>query len=108
MKTRTNYTDEARELLGHFVLRAGKNFLVIRANDVFQQPTTVKITPDDLAEFYATQAGNLLSGCRTLAGLTGDWRPISGLADTCLSWFKRVNLKVMRQAARKRGLEPRF
>jgi hypothetical protein len=108
MTTKINYTGEAKELLGEFVLRAGKNFLVIRATDVFQQPTTIKVTPDNLAEFYSTQAGNLLSGCRTLAGLTGDWRPISGLADTCLSWFKRVNIEAMRRAARKRGLAPRF
>ena len=30
----------------------------------------------DIAEFYRTQARNLGSGIRTLAGLPGDWRPI--------------------------------
>jgi hypothetical protein len=108
MKTKINYTAEAKELLGDFVLRAGKSFLVVRTTDLFQQETTVRITPENLAEFYATQARNLLSGCRTLAGLTGDWRPISGLADTALSWFKRVNIEGMRLAARKMGLTPRF
>ena len=101
-------TDDARELLGDFVLRAGKNVLVIRATDVFEQQTTVRITPDNLAEFFATQANNLSSGCRTLSGLTGDWRPISELANAALSWFKHVNPEAMRRAGRKAGLEPRF
>jgi hypothetical protein len=104
----TNLTADARELLGDFVEQAGKTFLVIRASNVFDETETVRITPDNLAEFYATQANNLGSGCRTLAGLTGDWRPISDLADTALSWFKHINIEAMRRAARKRGLEPRF
>ena len=75
---------------------------------MFGEPTTVRITPGNLAEFYATQANNLGSGIRTLAGLHGDWRPISQLADLALDWFKSVNVEGMRRAARKVGLEPRF
>jgi hypothetical protein len=108
MTTTTSYTADARELLGGFVKRAGKSFLVVRAANVFGEAETVRITPDNLAEFYATQANNLLSGCRTLASLTGDWRSISQLADAALGWFKRVNLEGMRRAGRKVGLQPRF
>ena len=104
----TTYTDDAQETLGEFVDRAGKSFLTIRTTNVFGEPTTIKITLDDLAEFYATQANNLGSGIRTLAGLHGDWRPISNLADLALDWFKSVNIEGMRRAARKVGLEPRF
>jgi len=106
--TITTYTAEAKELLGGFVKQAGKTFLVVKASDVFGEPTTIKITPASLAEFYATQANNLSSGIRTLANLSGDWRPISQLADLALDWFKNVNVEGMRRAARRVGLTPRF
>ena len=102
------YTDDAKERLGEFVERAGKSFLTIRTTNVFGEQSTIKITPTNLAVFYATQANNLGSGIRTLADLSGDWRPISELADIALSWFKTVNVEGMRRAARKVGLEPRF
>ena len=79
MTTTTTYTAEAKDLLGSFVKRAGKTFLVVRASDVFGEPTTIRITPTNLAEFFATQANNLSSGIRTLAG-----RPVTG--DRSASW----------------------
>lgn len=106
--TTTTYTAEARELIGEFVQRAGKNFLVVKVSDAFGDPTSIKITPGNLAEFFATEAGNLSSGIRTLAGLHGDWRPISNLADIALDWFKTVNAEGMRRAARRVGLTPKF
>jgi hypothetical protein len=104
----TDYTAEAKETVGAFVVKAGKTYLVIRCGDVFGEEQTIRVTPDNLAEFFATQACNLTSGCRTLAGLTGDWRPISQLAQAALDWFKTVNLLAMRKAARTVGLIPRF
>jgi hypothetical protein len=106
--TTTTYTIDAQEELGEFVEQAGKSFLTVRTTNVFGEPVSLKITLADVAEFYRTQARNLGSGIRTLAGLHGDWRPISELADLALSWFKSVNVVGMRQAARKVGLEPRF
>ena len=106
--TTTTYTDDAKEMLGEFVQRAGKSFLTVRTTDVFGEPISLKITLDDVAEFYLTQARNLGSGIRTLVGHHGDWRPISELADLALSWFKSVNVEGMRRAARKVGLEPTF
>jgi len=106
--TTTTYTLDAQEQLGKFVERAGKSFVTVRTSNVFGEPVSLKITLADVAEFYATQARNLGSGIRTLAGLHGDWRPISELADIALSWFKSVNVEGMRRAARKVGLEPRF
>lgn len=106
--TTTTYTAHAQDMLGEFVLRAGKSYLTVRTTNVFGSPTTLKITVGDVAEFYRTQANNLDSGIRTLAGLHGDWRPISELADLALSWFKAVNVEGIRRAARKVGLEPRF
>ena len=108
MTTTTDYTSDAQEMIGEFVLRAGKSFLTVRATNVFGEPTTLKITLTDVAEFYLTQANNITSGIRTLAGLHGDWRPISQLAEMALDWFKAVNIEGMRREARKVGLVPRF
>ena len=103
-----NMTTTAQEMFGGFVEKAGKTFLVLQAANVFGEATTIKVTLDNLAEFYATQANNLSSGIRTLAGLPGDWRPISELADLALAWFKHINVEGMRRAARRIGLTPRF
>ncbi|MCU0705582.1 MAG: hypothetical protein MUF18_16530 [Fimbriiglobus sp.] len=108
MTTTTDHTADARHLVGDFVRRAGKSVLVVRCGDGFGGQQTIRVTPDDVAEFFATQATNLSSGCRTLAGLTGDWRGVSELAQACLDWFKNVNAAGMRRAARRRGLIPRF
>ena len=102
------YTANAQDMLGEFVIKAGKTFLTVRATNVFGEPQAVKITPAELARFYAMEANNLTSGIRTLAGLQGDWRPISQLADVALDWFKSVNLEEMRRAARRVGLTPKF
>ena len=75
---------------------------------MFDEETSVTITPADVAEYYATEARNITSGCRTLAGLTGDWWQIDGLASLAFGWFKKVNIEGMRRAARRLGLEPRF
>src|SRR5689334_4116465 len=104
----TALTNQAQEILGPFVQKAGKTFLILNCADVFGEGQTIKVTLDNLAEFFATQACNLSSGCRTLAGLTGDWRPISEVANLCLTWFKRVNAEGMRRAGRTVGLTPRF
>jgi len=106
--TTTTYTIDAQEQLGEFVERAGKSYLTVRTTNVFGEPVSLKITLADIAEFYRTQANNLSSGIRVLAGMSGDWRGVSSLADLALSWFKSVNVEGMRRAARKVGLEPRF
>lgn len=107
MATTLTCTDEARQVVGNFVIRAGKTFLVLRCNDVFSEERTLRVTCDDVLGFYRWQVGNY-SGCRTLAGLTGDWRPISELARACLNYFKAVNVAGLRRAAKKVGLNPRF
>lgn len=104
----TDYTEEAKQIVGGFVQRAGKTFLVLRCSDVFGDEQIIRVTPDEVAHFYATQANNLVSGCRTLAGLTGDWRPVSELAQAALDYFKQVNAEALRRAGRKVGLIPRF
>ncbi|MEO2090246.1 MAG: hypothetical protein ABGY75_12200, partial [Gemmataceae bacterium] len=81
--------------------------MAVKVAEGSKEPRVVE-NVDDVAEFFATQARNLNSGCRTLAGLTGDWRAISELAQTCLDWFKCENVVGMRRAARRRHLIPQF
>jgi len=67
-----------------------------------------KITIEDVVEYYAYEAGNLLSGCRTIGGITGDWRNIDALAKECLEIFKLLNIERLRSISRKYGLIPKF
>lgn len=90
-----------------YVLKAGKSFLVIRISD-WRGDQNLKITIKDVAKYYATQANNIISGCRELAGYISDWRPIHYLAQECLEWFKHVNIDQLRREGRKQGLTPKF
>jgi hypothetical protein len=101
-------TAQAKNQLGPFVRKANKTNLVVRCQNVFENEVNLTISLDDVAEYYATEARNLSSGCRTLAGLTGDWRYIDQLASMSLEWFKRVNVRGMRAAGRRHGIEPKF
>ncbi len=105
---KTDLTIDAERVLGDFVERAGKTFLVVRRCDVSGDARAVRVTPDDVADFYAAQARDSASGCRTLAGRTGDWRAVSASSKAALDWFGSVNLIGMRRAACRRGLVPRF
>jgi hypothetical protein len=92
-----------------YILNAGKTFITLGTGSNVFGDREVKITMDDVADYYRAQAGDATySGCRTLAGMAGDWRPIDMMARECLEWFKAVNIAGMRMTVRKRGLVPRF
>jgi hypothetical protein len=109
---RSDITEKLREFYSEripdYVLGAGKSFIKIRTVDDVHGNQDVKITVKDVARYYAYDARNISSGCRTLAGITSDWRPIDTLAHECLEWLKFVNKEGLRKEARKMGLEPRF
>lgn len=98
--SRTNYPDKLEEFYGwnvpHYILEAGKTFLTVRVSD-WRGEQDLRITPRDVVEYYHYQAGNITSGCRTLAGYTSDWRGVDGLAKECLEWFKFVNIEALRK-----------
>ena len=77
-----------REEIPDYILDAGKSFIKIRTADNVHGKRDVKITVKDVTCYYAHDARNISSGCRTLAGITGDWRPIDILAHECLEWLK--------------------
>jgi hypothetical protein len=86
-----------------FIEDAGKTYIKVRMDQ-----GVVKITMDDVAKYFANEADNIMSGVRTIAGITGDWRPIDELAHMCLEWFKFVNIEGMRRVSRRYGLNPKF
>lgn len=101
-------TDQAQRQIGTFIELASTRRLVVRCQNVFDEEVSLPISLDDVARYFAEEARNMSSGCRTLAGLHGDWRYIDGLARLALYWFKRVNVTGMRAAGRRHGIHPRF
>ena len=66
-----------------------------------------KISPEDVISYYAYQAGNISSGCRTLGGIIGDWRPVNELAKTCLQIYKVIKKDELKTIAHKFNMELR-
>lgn len=66
-----------------------------------------RIGTEDVIRYYAHEAGNLLSGCRTIADITGDWRPIDNLAKQCLEIYKVLKRDELAKLARKFNMEPK-
>jgi len=69
---------------------------------------TITVAIDDILEYFKTQANNIVSGCRTLAGHSGDWRPIDNLAQECLAYYKETNIDKLREKSIEAGLTPKF
>ena len=85
-----------------YILDAGETSITLHAGVNVFGDREVTITMDDIADYYRDQAGDAThSGCRTLAGMAGDWRPIDMMARECLKWFKTVNIAGMRRAVKK-------
>jgi len=109
--SRIDYFDKLDEFyqgdIPEYILEAGKTFIKIRVSD-WRGDQDLKVTVKDVVEYYRYEARNISSGCRTLAGYTGDWRPIDSLAKECLEWFKFVNIEALRREGRKYGLIPKF
>lgn len=87
--------------------RICKEHLVVLVND-YGGSEEHKITIDDVTEYYATQATNIISGCRKIGTVSGDWRNINYLAQECLEIFKAMNMEALRRISKKWELTPRF
>jgi hypothetical protein len=86
-----------------YVRSAGKTYITIRISD-WDGTRTLKITLNDVIAYYATEARNIWSGIRTLAGHRGDWRPIDEIAHEALEWFQYINRPVLEREDEKRGM----
>lgn len=92
-----------------YILDVGMTFIVINVGDTLTgKPKRLKVTINDVSEYYATQANNIVSGMRSIAGHYGDWRPIDNLAKECLEYFKLINMDGLRKVCKKAGLNPKF
>lgn len=94
------------EIKPHKILN--KNTLLICTHDELDGDKKHKITIDDVVEYYATQANNIVSGIRKLGNIVGDWRPVDHIAKFCLEVFKQINIEELRKKSINRGLTPRF
>jgi len=99
--------DKCYDEIPEYIKDNGKNFITINVSD-WQGDQTAKITIDDVVEYYKSQAGNIVSGARSIAGIFGDWRNIDALAKEALEYFKAVNMDELKKRAKKAGLEPKF
>ena len=84
--------------------RQGKTFVDVRHYDLDESIKKTRIRIPDVVRYYATDAQNITSGCRSIAGITGDWRPIDYLAQDCLEYFKQVNRPALEREGRKYGM----
>ncbi len=111
LRHKVDYSDELEEFyigdIPSYILEAGKTFIKIRIFD-WRGKQDLKVTIKDVVDYYYYWARNITSGCRKLAGYTGDWRPIDRLAKECLKWFKFVNIEELRRTSIKYGLTPKF
>jgi hypothetical protein len=82
--------------------------LIITAGSDWEGYKEHTITIEDVVEYYVSQAGNIVSGCRRLGSIVGDWRPIDNLAKTCLEVFKTINIDELRRVSKRYGLIPKF
>ncbi len=87
--------------------RICKEYVVVLISD-YSASNEHEITIEDVVRYYATQATNITSGCRTISTVSGDWRNIDYLAKECLEIFKTINIETLRRISKKWGLTPRF
>ncbi len=110
--SRNNYLDKLTDFyeqgdIPEYILEAGKSYIKIRVSD-WQGDQDLKVTVKNVVAYYVYWVDNIISGCRTLADYTGNWRPVDRLAKECLEWFKFVNIRALRIESRKCGLVPKF
>ena len=64
----------------------------------------MRVGVEDVIQYYKHEAGNITSGCRTLAKLSGDWRPIDEMAKTCLNIYKAIRRTELEKEAKRNGM----
>ncbi len=86
-----------------YIKDAGETYITVQISD-WDDSRVLKITLSNVIDYYATDARNILSGIRTIAGYSGDWKPIDQLAQAALEWFKYVNRLVLAREGERRGM----
>lgn len=81
--------------------------LQIRADEIMGDTRTVKLNVRTVLRYYAHEARSM-SGCRSIDGLIGDWRPIDNLASIGLEYLKIMCPAALRREAKKYGMTAKF
>lgn len=89
-----------------YITIKNKSTVLVAVND-FRGCHQLKVTAKDVVKYYGTQVRSM-SGCRTLAGFSGDWRYIDYLAQECLDIFKQSCRTTLVREAKKYGMTPKF
>lgn len=90
-----------------YVGKVNKNLYTITAAVWEGAPANeVKISPQSVVDYYYYDARSM-SGIRTIAGFSGDWRMVDNIAKEALEWFKKVNRPALVKAGEKYGMELR-
>lgn len=111
--TKQEIWEKVEEAYGYdapsYIVGVGNTFIIVNVEDIISNKSKrLKVTINDVAKYYATQANNIVSGMRSLAGHHGDWRPIDDLAKECLEYFKLINMQGLKKVCKSFGLKPSF
>jgi len=103
LETREKLEDLYGQEVPEYLDVVNKNLIKIKVSD-WQGEKTLNVTPADVIQYYDKEARNITSGARTLAGHTGDWRPIDAIAKESLEVFKVLNRNELERLGKKRGM----
>ena len=81
-----------------------RNLIKITISD-WQGSKEIFVKPKNIIDYYHTNAQNTTSGLRTLAGHSGDWRPINDMTNLLFEIFKIINLQALERENKKYGME---
>jgi hypothetical protein len=90
-----------------YVVRVKPYELQVRATDALDDERIVKLNVRTVLRDYAHEARSM-SGCRSIDGLIGDWRPIDNLASIGLEYLKIMCPAALRREAKKYGMTAKF
>lgn len=102
-ETREQLQDLFGQEVPEYLDIVNKNLVRIKVSD-WQGTRWVELTPEDIVEYYDTQARNITSGVRKLGSELGDWRNIDALAKETLEIFKIINKSALKKAGKERGM----
>lgn len=83
------------------------NKVTVNVND-WNGTTLYEFSLVDVVRYYAKDARNISSGCRTLGKWTGDWRGVDTVAKELLEVFKVLNVEKLRAVGLTFGIEAKF
>lgn len=63
-----------------YITDIGTDSITIRHNNVLDETIETVITMRDVCNYFAYDARDIMSGCRSISTFTGDWRNVDAVA----------------------------